>query len=147
MCLISREITFTFVLYYITDMKKLITLLTTTLLIQVSLYAINPAKKGNQTGTQKNTSTFSTKSMKATLMYDDSNLLTLELSKTDFEKVKISIVKDGITIFSDSYKSAQTLSKGYDLKELPKGKYIIVITQGANKFEKQIEKILDQEIE
>ncbi len=128
-------------------MKKLITLLTTTLLIQVSLYAINPATKGNQTVTQKNTSTFSTKSMKATLIYDDSNLLTLELSKTDFEKVKISIVKDGITIFSDSYKSAQTLSKGYDLKELPRGKYIIVITQGANKFEKQIEKTLDQEIE
>ena len=128
-------------------MKKLITLLTTTLLIQVSLYAINPATKGNQTGTQKNTSTFSTKSMTATLIYDDSNLLTLELSKTDFEKVKISIVKDGITIFSDSYKSAQTLSKGYDLKELPRGKYIIVITQGANKFEKQIEKTLDQEIE
>ncbi len=113
----------------------------------LNVLAANPVKTDTQSGNNKNTATFSTKSMKASVTYDNANMITLDLSKTDNQKVKISIVKNGITIFSDSYKNALELNKGYDISELPKGKYIILIVQGDQKFEKQIEKTFDGAIE
>ncbi|MES2726637.1 MAG: hypothetical protein V4643_06015 [Bacteroidota bacterium] len=113
----------------------------------LNVLAANPTKTDTQSGTNKNTSTFSTKTMKASVTYDNANMVTLDLSKTDNQKVKISIVKNGITIFSDSYKNVLELSKGYDISELPKGKYTILIVQGDQKFEKQIEKTFDGAIE
>ncbi|MFA9213953.1 MAG: hypothetical protein ACEQSR_08930 [Candidatus Methylacidiphilales bacterium] len=116
-------------------------------LVSSAILAKNPTKIEEQNGVTKNAATFSTKTMVATVKYDDANLLTLTLNKTSTEKVKLSITKNGITIFSDSYTSVQELNKGYDLSELPKGKYIIVITQGNQKFEKQIEKTFDGVLE
>lgn len=113
----------------------------------LNVLAASPVKTDTQSGNNKNTTTFSTKSMKASVTYDNANMVTLDLSKTDNQKVKISIVKNGITIFSDSYKNALELSKGYDISELPKGKYIILIVQGDQKFEKQIEKTFDGAME
>ena len=108
-----------------------------------NIFAINVGNIEDQTQIQKNTATFSTQSMVASLTYDDLNLLTLSLTKTTKQKVKISITQNGINIFTDSYTEAQKLNIGYDLSELPKGKFIIVITQGNEKFEKQIEKTFD----
>ncbi len=125
------------------------TFLTIAFLTLVSSFisAKNPTNIEDQNGVTKNTATFSTKTMVATVKYDDANLLTLSLNKTSTEKVKLSITKNGITIFSDSYTSMEELNKGYDLSELPKGKYIIVIMQGNQKFEKQIEKTFDGVLE
>lgn len=116
-------------------------------LVSSALLAKNPTNIEDQNGVTKNSATFSTNSMVATVKYDEANLLTLNLNKTSNEKVKLSITKNGITIFSDSYTSVQELNKGYDLSELPKGKYIIVVTQGNQKFEKQIEKTFDDVLE
>lgn len=116
-------------------------------LVSSALLAKNPTNIEDQNGVTKNSATFSTNSMVATVKYDEANLLTLNLNKTSNEKVKLSITKNGITIFSDSYTSVQELNKGYDLSELPKGKYIIVVTQGNQKFEKQIEKTFDGVLE
>lgn len=116
-------------------------------LVSSAILAKNPTNIEDQNGVTKNTATFSTKTMVATVKYDDANLLTLSLNKTSTEKVKLSITKNGITIFSDSYTNIEELNKGYDLSELPKGKYIIVITQGNQKFEKQIEKTFDGVLE
>jgi hypothetical protein len=126
-----------------------ITFLTIALLTLVSSFisAKNPTNIEDQNGVTKNTATFSTKTMVATVKYGEANLLTLSLNKTSTEKVKLSITKNGIVIFSDSYTSIEALNKGYDLSELPKGKYIIVITQGNQKFEKQIEKTFDGVLE
>ncbi|MFY7735151.1 MAG: hypothetical protein ACOVSR_16880 [Bacteroidia bacterium] len=116
-------------------------------LVSLIISAKNPTNIEDQNGVAKNTATFSTKTMVATVKYDDANLLTLSLNKTSTEKVKLSISKNGIGIFSDSYTSIEEFNKGYDLSELPKGKYIIVITQGNQKFEKQIEKTFDGVLE
>jgi hypothetical protein len=116
-------------------------------LVSSIISAKNPTNVEDQNGVTKNTATFSTKTMVATVKYDDANLLTLSLNKTSTEKVKLSISKNGIGIFSDSYTSMEEFNKGYDLSELPKGKYIIVITQGNQKFEKQIEKTFDGVLE
>lgn len=116
-------------------------------LVSSIISAKNPTNIEDQNGVTKNTATFSTKTMVATVKYDDANLLTLSLNKTSIEKVKLSISKNGIVIFSDSYTSMEEFNKGYDLSELPKGKYIIVITQGNQKFEKQIEKTFDGVLE
>lgn len=116
-------------------------------LVSLIISAKNPTNIEDQNGVTKNTATFSTKTMVATVKYDDANLLTLSLNKTSREKVKLSISKNGIVIFSDSYTSMEEFNKGYDLSELPKGKYIIVITQGNQKFEKQIEKTFDGVLE
>jgi hypothetical protein len=116
-------------------------------LVSSIISAKNPTNIEDQNGVTKNTATFSTKTMVATVKYDDANLLTLSLNKTSREKVKLSISKNGIVIFSDSYTSMEEFNKGYDLSELPKGKYIIVITQGNQKFEKQIEKTFDGVLE
>ena len=125
------------------------TFLTIAFLTLVSSFisAKNPTNIEDQNGVTKNTATFSTKTMVATVKYDDANLLTLSLNKTSTEKVKLSITRNGITIFSDSYTTIEELNKGYDLSELPKGKYIIVIMQGNQKFEKQIEKTFDGVLE
>ncbi len=124
-------------------MKTTILSLAFVALMSANIFAVNPVNIEDQTGISKNTATFSTKTMIATVTYNDTNLLTLSLNKTTNEKVKMSIVKNGITIFADAYTSVQELNKGYDLSELPKGKYIIVIMQGNQKFEKQIEKTFD----
>jgi hypothetical protein len=108
-----------------------------------NLFAVSPASIQDQNDVLKNTATFSTKTMQATVQYNDVNLLTFNLIKTSNEKVKLQITQNGITIFSDSYTLVQSLNKGYDLSELPKGKYIVVITQGNQKFEKQFEKTFD----
>jgi len=108
-----------------------------------NLFAVSPANIQDQNDVLKNTTTFSTKTMQATVQYNDVNLLTFNLIKTSNEKVKLQITQNGITIFSDSYTLVQSLNKGYDLSELPKGKYIVVITQGNQKFEKQFEKTFD----
>lgn len=125
------------------------TFLTTALLTLISSFILakNPTKIEDENGIAKNTATFSTSSMVATIKYDNINLLTLSLNKTSTEKVKLSITKNGISIFSDSYTNIEALNKGYDLSELPKGKYFVVITQGNQKFEKQIEKIFDVVLE
>jgi len=112
-------------------------------LVSTNIFGTNPTNTNNQDGVSKNAATFSTKTMEASVQYDEVNLLTLSLNKTSSEKVKLSIVKNGITIFSDSYTKAEEINKGYDLSELPKGKYIIVITQGNQIFEKAIEKTFD----
>lgn len=114
-------------------------------LISSTNSANTPTNIEDQNGTSKNTATFSTKTMQATFNFDGNNLLTLCLNKTSTEKVKLSITKNGFTIFTDSYTSVQELNKGYDLSELPKGKYIIVLLQGSQKFEKMIEKTSDTE--
>jgi hypothetical protein len=125
------------------------TFLTIALLTLVSSFILakNPIKIEDQNGVTKNTATFSTNSMVAIVKYDEANLLTLSLNKTSNEKVKLSITKNGISIFSDSYTTIEELNKGYDISEFPKGKYIIVITQGNQKFEKQIEKTFDGVLE
>jgi hypothetical protein len=125
------------------------TFLTIALLTLVSSFILakNPIKIEDQNGVTKNTATFSTNSMVAIVKYDEANLLTLSLNKTSNEKVKLSITKNGICIFSDSYTTIEELNKGYDISEFPKGKYIIVITQGNQKFEKQIEKTFDGVLE
>jgi hypothetical protein len=125
------------------------TFLTIALLTLVSSFILakNPTKIEDQNGVTKNTATFSTNSMVAIVKYDEANLLTLSLNKTSNEKVKLSITKNGISIFSDSYTTIEELNKGYDISEFPKGKYIIVITQGNQKFEKQIEKTFDGVLE
>ena len=128
-------------------MKKTFLTIAFLTLVSSAILAKNPTNIEDQNGVTKNTATFSTKTMVATVKYDDANLLTLSLNKTSTEKVKLSITKNGITIFSDSYTSIEELNKGYDLSELPKGKYIIVITQGNQKFEKQIEKTFDGVLE
>lgn len=129
----------------ITTQKMKTTILTIAFLALVStnIFGTNPTNTNNQDGVSKNAATFSTKTMEASVQYDEVNLLTLSLNKTSSEKVKLSIVKNGITIFSDSYTKAEEINKGYDLSELPKGKYIIVITQGNQIFEKAIEKTFD----
>lgn len=126
---------------------KAIIITITLVICGFNIWAVNPTKMDAQSGNNKNTAVFSTKSMKAAVTYDNANMITLDLTKTDNQKVKISIVKNGITIFSDSYKSALELSKGYDISELPKGKYIILIVQGDQRFEKQIEKTFDGAME
>ncbi|MFZ4799465.1 MAG: hypothetical protein ACOYMA_18340, partial [Bacteroidia bacterium] len=125
------------------NMKTTILTIAFLALINSTLFGTNPTKTDNQEGVSKSAATFSTKTMMASVQYDEINLLTLNLNKTSNEKVKLSIVKNGITIFSDSYTKAEEINKGYDLSEFPKGKYIIVITQGTQTFEKAIEKTFD----
>jgi hypothetical protein len=63
-------------------MKK--TFLTIALLTFVSSFILakNPTKIEDQNGLTKNTATFSTNSMVATVKHDEANLLTLSLNKT-----------------------------------------------------------------